>query len=279
MKVLPFKIPKPQNEALIYQEDQGAIFYDKLHQHVEIQISYILNGDGTLIVGDTINAYKKDDILIIGSNIPHVFKSDKNENELSQMCSLFFSRDSFGMDFFNLHQFESLRNFFDLSHYGFKITSNKDLIKTLFLQIRKANKLNRFILFIEILQQISRANTEILSSFINRKVYTDNEGKRMSDVFEYTMNNYSDHISLEDIADIASMTSNAFCRYFKQRTNKTYIQFLTEIRIDHASRLLKKNADLSIAEIAQNSGFSNISNFNRKFKQLRKTSPLKYKMK
>ena len=279
MKVLPFKIPKAQNEALIYQEDHELFFYDKLHQHVEIQISLIINGEGTMIIGDTVNEYQTNDIVIIGSNIPHVFKSDPNENEMSHMVSLFFSKDSFGSDFFKLNHFESLQNFFDQSEYGFKVISKTDETKQLFLKLKKASNLKRFMLFLEILQLINESKTEVLSSFINRKNYSDNEGKRMSAVFEFTLNKFAEHISLQEIADIASMTTNAFCRYFKQRTNKTYVQFLTEIRIDNASKLLRKNPDMGIAEIAQNSGFSNISNFNRKFKLLKKTSPLKYKSK
>lgn len=279
MKVFPFKIPKAQNEALIYQEDRERFFYDKLHQHIEIQISLIVNGEGTLIVGDTVNQYKTNDIIVIGSNIPHVFKSDATENEMSEMISLFFSQDSFGEDFFKLNEFETLQNFFNLSEYGFKINSKREEITRLFLRLKETSKLKRFILFLEILELLNNSETEVLSSFINKKSYSDNEGKRMGDVFEYTMNKFAEHISLKEIADVASMTTNAFCRYFKQRTNKTYIQFLTEIRIDNASRLLRKNQDLSITEIAHKSGFSNISNFNRKFKQLKKTTPLKYKSK
>ncbi len=279
MKVLPFKIPKAQNEALIYQEDKEYQLYNKLHQHIEIQISLIMNGEGTMIVADTINEYKTNDIIVIGSNIPHVFKSDVFENEMSHMVSLFFSKESFGVDFFNLSDFETLQYFFNKSEFGFKVNSYHEEIKSLFLKINNASKLTRFILFLEILQLINASITRPLSSFINRKNYSDNEGKRLSDVFEFTMNKYAEHISLQEISDVASMTTNAFCRYFKQRTNKTYIQFLTEIRIDNASKLLRKNPDLSIAEIAQNSGFSNISNFNRKFKLLKKTSPLKYKSK
>jgi len=82
---------------------------------------------------------------------------------------------------------------------------------------------------------------------------------------------------LKEVSDIANLTPNAFCKYFKQRTNKTYIQFLTELRIEHAAKLLRKNLDISVAEIATLSGFQNISNFNRKFKLLKKKTPVKFR--
>ena len=96
MKVLPFRVPKPVNDALIFQEDKELIFYDKFHQHEEIQVSFIAQGSGTLIVGDTINDYNKGDVLVLDSNLPHVFKSEKLDNTKSHMITLFFTRHAFG---------------------------------------------------------------------------------------------------------------------------------------------------------------------------------------
>ena len=100
MKVFPFKIPKSGDEPLIYQEDIEVSFYDKLHQHEEIQISFIKKGAGAIFTGDTISQYHEGDILVIGSNLPHVFRSDSHENKTSIMLTLFFTLDSFGKDFF-----------------------------------------------------------------------------------------------------------------------------------------------------------------------------------
>ena len=150
MKVLPFKIPKPENEALIYQEDDEVLFYNKLHQHEEIQISFILKGEGTLVVGDTISDFKTDDVIVIGSNIPHVFNSEPSSKESSFMMTLFFTRDSFGRTFFDLNEFQSLNKFFKKSSYGFKLNSNKSKLKNSFLSLKKASKLHRFIVLFEI---------------------------------------------------------------------------------------------------------------------------------
>ena len=94
MKVFPFKIPKPANIGLIYQEDIEILFYDKLHQHDEIQISFIERGSGTLFIGDKICNYTQGSVFVIGSNIPHAFKSDKNVAQKSKMLSLFFTKSS-----------------------------------------------------------------------------------------------------------------------------------------------------------------------------------------
>ncbi|MBJ6367736.1 AraC family transcriptional regulator [Snuella sedimenti] len=277
MKVLPFKIPKPELDALVYQVDLDIAFYDQLHQHEEIQLSLVVEGEGTLIVGDTINDYAKGDILVIGSNLPHVFKSDLNVDRKSHMLTLFFTKTAFGTHFFNLEELHELEPFFKRAAHGFKVTSNKAAMRDLFFKLETASKLNRFIILLELLKIASTAPYKSLSSFIYDKKYTDVEGKRMRDVFEYTMTNYHKEISLEAIANIANMTKNAFCKYFKKRTNKTYFSFLNELRIENACKLLLSHKELPIIAIAEQSGFHNISNFNRQFKAIKGLSPNNYR--
>lgn len=278
MKVLPFKIPKLEHDALIYQEDKALFFYDKLHQHEEIQVSFIVEGSGTLIVGDTINDYKKGDVLVIGANLPHVFKSELNGDTISNMITLFFTKNAFGEQFFNLEELRDLQSFFKRCYNGFKVSNETERFKSLFLKLKKSTKLERFIILLEILKRLSKNKYSTLSSFINEKKYTAIEGKRMRDVMEYTINNYEKDISLDSVAKVAVMTKNAFCKYFKKRTNKTYFRFLTELRVENACKLLISNGDYSIAEIAEKSGFNNISNFNRQFKTIKKMSPSFFKV-
>ena len=277
MKILPFQIPKPKDDALIYQEDREVVFYDKLHQHKEIQISFIAEGEGTLIVGDTINYYKKGDVLAIGSNLPHVFKSDVAAKKTSEMLTLFFTKTAFGEYFFELEELREIRSFFKKVEHGFRPSPKSKKMESLFLQLHNSSKFQRFIIFLEILKHLSKVKSKPLSSFIYDKKYSDSEGKRMQDVMDFTMKNYHKQISLDDIAQVAAMTKNAFCKYFKRRTNKSYFTFLNELRIENACKLLLSEEGFSIADIAEKSGFSNISNFNRQFKTVKKMVPSEYR--
>ena len=277
MIVLPFKIPKTKNLGLIYQEDRGSFFYDKLHQHEEIQLCYILKGEGTLIVGDSVNEYKKDDILVLAGNQPHVFKSDNLIIKESCMISLFFTKKSFGNQFFELDDFKEISIFFSMVKISFSVVSNQKKIKKLFVKIKKSRDIVKFTVFIKILTIIVKSETISLSSFLDEKRYSDNEGKRMRDVMDYALSNFTNKIELDDIAGVANMTSNAFCRYFKQRTNKTFFTFLNELRIETACKFLK-NSEYSIIEVSEKSGFKNISNFNRKFKELKGRTPSNYRL-
>jgi len=278
MKVLPFKIPKPENDTLVVQEDRATMLYDKLHQHQEIQISLIKKGEGSFIIGDYVGEFSQGNIFIIGENLPHVFHNDPSDGEV-HMISLFFMKSSYGDHFFDLPEFKSLNPLFQASNMGIQLKDPSEKLVYSMDRITLASKLNRFISFMEILQAISKETMPTLSSAIHRKSYGEEEGKRMRDIFEFSINNFDQNISLNQVAGIANMTPNAFCRYFKQRTNKTYINFLLDIRIGNACKLLTKKTDLSIAEISYKSGFNNLTNFNRKFKSIKGITPSEFRKK
>ena len=273
MKVLPFKIPKPELNAVVFQEDKDDLFYNKLHQHEEIQISLIVKGEGSLIVGDTVNYYKTDDIFIIGSHLPHVFMSDAVASKKSHMLTVFFSKSSFGTSFFELIELKDVSAFFKRSQFGFKLVSKKKIASSLICDLENASHFEKLIILLQLLKTATGARYTPLSSFVYGKAYSDDEGERMRNVFEYTMTHFHTQITLQNIAEVANMTKNAFCKYFKKRTNKTYVQFLNELRIEHASQLLIKNLEQPIAEISELSGFNNLSNFNRQFKNIKGYSP------
>jgi AraC-like DNA-binding protein len=193
------------------------------------------------------------------------------------MYTLFFTKTSFGKDFFDLSDLSELEHFFNDSEYGIRILSKKRGIIKNFKKLIHLNRIERIASFLKILSIILQSKKEPLSSFVYRKKYTEFDGERMNNVFQYAMNNFQESISLDEISGKANMSKNAFCRYFKKRTNKTFFQFLIEIRIEHACKLLYKNQDLSISVISELCGFQNIANFNRKFKELKKMTPTDYR--
>jgi len=277
MKVLPFQIPKPAQKALIYQIDEGSQFYAQLHQHAEIQISLIVHGEGDLVVGDTMTRFAVGDLFVLGSHLPHLFRSDAQNAAHVEMRSLFFTKESFGKLFFDLIELKELDALFLRMEAGLRIVEKKEDLKEALLNMKGASQLDQLIAFFEMLRVMARNENEILSSFSYRKSYTEEEGTRMSKVYNYAMGHFQRDISLDEIAGIATMTPNAFCRYFKQRTNKTFFEFISELRIEYACRLLQKNNDLSIAEISEKSGFRNLSNFNRQFRQGKGNTPTSFR--
>ena len=159
-----------------------------------------------------------------------------------------------------------------------RVLSNKEAIIEEFGKLPSQNKVERIATLLMVISHILKSDTEPLSSFVYKKKFSDDEGKRMNDVFKYAMERFHEPINLDEVADVANMSKNAFCRYFKKRTNKTFFQFLIEIRIENACKLILNKPELSISMISDQCGFNNIANFNRKFKELKGCSPTKYRL-
>ncbi len=274
MKVLPFKIPKPLNQNLIVQVDESKMFYNHLHQHEELQLSLILKGRGKLIVADSIHQFSDDDFFVIGPNCPHFFQSEKDNKEV-KMISLFFTRDSFGTDFFDLADIEEIRSFFEIADDGFRLLSDKMKVLESMIDFQELDKLTRFTNLLHLLKILCKAEREVLTTYVYPKKIGNRDGQRLQVIFDFVIHNFQHEISLASAAALAYMTPNAFCRFFKSRTNKTFFQFLIELRLEHACQLLS-STELPIAEIAEKSGFNSISNFNRQFKVQKGISPSQY---
>ena len=282
MKVLPFKIPKVTDHSFTVQYDSEPYFYDTLHQHPETQITLITHGTGTLILGDYIGEFAPGDVILVGANIPHVFRSDKYyyQDQHEGACraiSLFFDEDSFGSSFFGLPEMLEIKQMLNNSGRGLKLVGNQlEEIQGLITDIDDKNGVERMIDLLKILRTLSsKEQTVFLSSETLNASFKETEGQRLNDIFQFTMQEYQRSIALEEVANIANMTVSAFCRYFKQRTRKTYINFLNEVRIGQACKMLV-NEDHPIGEVCYRSGFNNLSHFNRQFKAITGFSPREY---
>jgi AraC-like DNA-binding protein len=283
MKILPFKIPKTSQESFRLQEDREPHFYDHLHQHPETQLTMVLESEGKVIAGDHIGAFKPGDIFLMGPNLPHVFRNDTSyynsvEGESAHMLSVFFEWQSFGEKFLSLPELKHLHDFAKLSERGMIVKDSvrprvAQLMKLLF----KKNGIERIIILLKILSILSQpTNVEPLASSGIYNEFDEVDGKKLADVYRFTMSEYHRKIQLDEVANVANMTTNSFCRYFKKRTRKSYIDFLTEIRIGQARKFLQEN-DLSISQICFEVGFNNLSNFNRKFREVCAITPTEFR--
>lgn len=275
MKVRPFKILKPYQHNLVVEEYRSSIFYNQLHQHEEIQISYIVHGHGRLIVGDSVHSFLSGDIYVLGTNTPHLFQSTLSEQQ-SHMISIFFTKEGYGKIFNAIPELFEINRFFEFSAKGIRVRTTDTALHNLFSELLKASDLQRFICFLDLIKRLLEFKREELIGVIPLRAISNAHGRRLQLIFDYLMNHFDTEIQLKQIADIVHMTPHSFCRFFKQQTNKTFFQFLIELRIEHACQLLLDSKMLTIAAIAERSGFSSLSNFNRKFKKIKKLTPSKY---
>ncbi|MEJ8840862.1 AraC family transcriptional regulator [Lacibacter sp. H375] len=283
MKIVQFTIPVAGDSSIVVQHEVLPQFYVHLHRHQEIQITWIKEGTGTLIAGNYMQPFLPGDIYILGANQPHLFKSDpvyfdKRKKKKVEALSLFFNPAQFYETVLALPETKPIRRFIEQTNSGLKIsaaTSKK--ISVEMQHVQQAKQAYRLSYFIQLLQTLSNSKgNRVLSSASTIYSISDTEGLRMNDVYRYTMEHYTEHISLEQIAAVAHLTVQAFCRYFKKHTRKTYISFLNEIRINEACKKMTINAEVAISSVAYECGFSSAVSFNRVFKQVTGVSPSRY---
>lgn len=282
MKVVAFKVPKIEKEAFRIQEDKGAHFYDQLHQHPEIQIMLVLQGEGTLIAGDYVGRFEPNDLYVIGSGQPHVFRSDKNyyssKSKLKvRAISIYFNEKYWGDSFWQLEEMKLVRKFSSKASHGLQVIGKSKIeIADEILKLKKVQGIEKLILFLSILKKLCEVkSTKSLSVSGVANAFNLNESRRMNAILSFTFRESHRKIYINEAADIANLSAEAFCRYFKLHTQKTYTSFLNEIRISNACQMLM-NKDWSILDVCYQSGFNNLSNFNRIFKRMTGKSPSAY---
>ncbi|MCT2561298.1 AraC family transcriptional regulator [Chryseobacterium herbae] len=285
MKVLPFTILVPQDKSVISEYIELPYFYQYLHRHDEWQITYIESGEGTLIAGNDMHAFRPGDVFVIGAKLPHLFKSNAeyfadDKEKVIKACSVYFNPNGILAPLFGLPEMKMACAFLNKNKHGFKVPSGvaEDIIPQIFTvhQATGVDVLLSFVKLINTLQDLNE-NIELLCSDLYSSNFSENEGMRLSKIINFITDNYSNPISLEDVANTAFMTPQAFCRYFKKHTGHTFISFLNEVRINAACKNLitGENADC-ISEAAYKAGFNSITNFNRVFKSIIGQSPRMY---
>jgi AraC-like DNA-binding protein len=284
MKILPFKIAKPVNESVWVQNDYQPHLYDILHQHDEFQITLIQESTGNAIAGNRIREFKPGDIFVFGSRLPHAFRNDAEyyhlENQLlARAFSVYFEWHVLGTTFWALPETKLLDDFRQKAERGIFYPEN--LFQELAINIEQLGRvsgIDRLILLLNVLKQLAIADeSEILSTEGAYNKLNETDEKRLDAVYRFTLNEYHRPVSLNEISGVANMTVNSFCRYFKTRTRRSYLDFLTEFRIGQACKLLQQE-EYSIADIGFRVGFGNLSNFNRKFKELNSCTPKEYRL-
>ncbi|WP_295650230.1 AraC family transcriptional regulator [uncultured Mucilaginibacter sp.] len=277
-----YKVDTDSEYSFSVQHEVAPYFYNQLHYHSEIELTLIIRGTGSRFIGDNVDTFKKDDLILIGPGLPHLFKNDekyyKNNPALqAESVSIHFLPAIFGTGFLNIPENRDIKTLLEAAAYGISITGEtKEKAKKLIADIGTAGKSGRIILLMQLLNVIAEGADKTPIAKFKTKGINRSDENRLNRIYQYTLNNFTREITLKEIAAIIYMVPHSFCRYFRQRTKKSYSEFLLEVRVNQACKLLVET-DFSVAIVCWESGFKNFSNFNRHFKAIVGQSPLEYR--
>ncbi|MEN8138261.1 MAG: AraC family transcriptional regulator [Bacteroidota bacterium] len=279
-------------ELLDYSKDETFLTFlhkkdsldTPLHYHPEIEIIYILEGHGTRIIGESIENFDKDDLVVIGSEVEHIWMNNKPHNhDINQKFEyivLFIDSSLISQKLFNIPEFRGIKDLLINSNKCIHFNKKSAIeLKESFIKIANGKGFAKFTDTIKLLDKMSQIKTSkyILKNF-NNKFDNNDDRDRLVKCIDYISKNYQNKIKLETIADFSNLAPNSFCRYFKQRTSKTLSQYISEIRINRACYLLIHTNNL-IEEIAFDCGFNTMPNFYTQFAKQKDMLPTDYRNK
>ena len=277
-------------EKKVEKEDESffiGIFQDNLekscwHYHNNFEISFITEGSGKRIVGDSIEEFQPGDLAFIGPNLPHVWIADKETRMLSkrtlEMVFLQFNLNVLSDQLLSLPEFGNVKRALDLSERGIQIIGDTlNQVSEVMLQLPYLKSFDRMLHFFMLMDIIGKSKTNIqLASKNYLKIRFTTGNKRIAAIHEYLMNNYREDVNLKDLAGLVHMAEGSLCRYFKMNQGITIFEYLNKIKTEFACKLLM-DPDLSIMDICLDSGFNNISHFNKQFKKVTGVPPTEYR--
>ncbi|RRD78477.1 helix-turn-helix domain-containing protein [Tannerella forsythia] len=273
--------PLSDKDCFYIADRRKSEFTYPLHSHAEYELNYVENAAGVRrIVGDSVEIIGNYDLtLISGSDLEHVWEQHDCTSKNIREITIQFSSDLFFGNFIHKSQFRSIRHMLDNAKKGvsFPMETIMKVYASLNTLSSEKEGFYAVVKFLTILYELSLSeNYRTLASSSFAHIDDGTDSRRVLKVHEYINTRYKEPIRLEELADLAGMTPVAFSRFFKLRSGKTVSDYIIDIRLGHASRLLVDTTH-SIAEICYQCGFNNLSNFNRIFKKKKECSPKEFR--
>jgi AraC-like DNA-binding protein len=283
MKLIHTEITPITNEVLYTDLRDQTFLSAPFHAHPELELVFILEGFGKRIIGNKVESFEAGDMVFIGSNVPHVWLSDaafyeENIGLQSKAIVTYFNPLIFQQFFDSVKEFNTIKEMIQQSSRGIRIFGEtRNIIAEKLMALSSKTGFEKVEGFLQILHLISISEDK--SFIVNQENNNDYrfDSDRLVEVIKYVKANLSEHISLKQVADIACMTEQSFCRYFKNKTKKNFFQYLKDLRMAHACEDLIQSSDKPISDIANGCGYNSSSHFCKIFKDHYGLSPYQYR--
>jgi len=275
MKAVLEDLKSKQGTSNVYAYRFQVPFFEfKWHYHPEYELTYIIKGNGFRWVGNSYEPYAEGDFVLLGPNLPHTWSGTSVDNEPSEALVIQFSKA--GIEpFLGFTESQSMKALLEQSERGILFHEAKSVMPAL-LGVLESHGLNRMLKLLSLLEALSHHSGEFISENTFHKMGSEKSERRINKVCLYIQNKYAQKITLKDMADLIHVTESNFCKFFKKATGKTFSDYLNEIRIHEACRLLVQT-EKTINQIAFECGFETLSYFNRVFLKKKKMTPSTYR--
>ena len=282
MKPRLLKIHSPELESFSARRDLTPTVNSIWHYHEELELVYFKAGEGTQFIGDHISRFKSGDIVLIGPNLPHYWRFDQDYfhagGKSADVYVIHFHSYFLGERFLDVPENRELKKLIASASRGLQIRFPRvNHVINLIVKTVETESSKRLLYLLEALLEIGTHHHELLAiaSMGFKYNYLSEEQEQIQNIYTYTLTHYKRKISLVEIAGVAKVSPNTFCKFFKSRSRKNYTDFVNEIRVGQACKLLIENK-LRINEVCFESGFNNFASFHKCFKKTTGKSPLQY---
>ncbi len=283
MKLILKNTQSVVNERLDITRKEIPCLDSSWHYHAQYELIFISKSFGIRFVGDSVAKFTPGDLVLVGPHLPHLWRNDPSyytadDTNKVKTIVIKFTKDFIGAGNFNIPEFSDINQLLEQSrfgiHFGEKVSEklHNDLI-----EIVELRPVEQLIKLLDLLCKLSLTKDKNILSSTDMRQYTTEHSQRLDTVIKYISDNYFNDIDLTEISDIACMTTNSFCRFFKKMTNKSYTHFLNEVRIRNAARILVQE-NLPVSEVCYMVGYQSITNFNMQFKLIVGSTPKDYRL-
>jgi AraC-like DNA-binding protein len=276
MKTLIQKIHVAEHHSFACRTYKTPDFETAWHKHLECELILITEGNGTALIGDWIGEYTAGDVFFLSPDLPHLFRKT-NQEMVGSAIVIHFLRDFWGEAFLSLPEMGPLSRQLDKKDIGIQLQGQLlEAIRPLIYQLEDAEGLARIQLLLSCMHLVSTSAEQKVVTIGFDSLGAGQENSVIEQIIDYTFKHFLTPISLKDVAGITSMSIPSFCRFFKKNIKKSYFDFIKEIRIGHACKLLRETSK-PVLDICYNSGYNSWAHFSKQFKTVTHISPTQYR--